>query len=387
MPFKASISFYLSGKFTFMTISKYALLLSLSLLGACAARQQPPAAVPATDENSFLSNTRQVTFVGARAGEGYFSADGTKIIFQAEREDKNPFYQIYILERQTGAVNRVSPGHGKTTCSWFHPDGNKVLFASSHKDPLAHRKADHEFELRKKGEKRRYQWDFDETMDIFSATTAGKNLVNLTNSLGYDAEGSFSPDGTKIVFASNRAGYAKDATPENRELVTKDPSALVDLYSMNADGTEVRQLTTSPGYDGGPFFSADGQYLTWRRFSLDGQSAEIFTMRIDGTEEHQLTKNGVLSWAPYFHPSGDYLIYANNSQGHANFELFVVDRAGTHEPVRITTTDGFDGLPVFSPDGKELLWTSNRTAGKTSQLFLADWNDGAIRGMLGLSPR
>src|SRR3989442_14030950 len=93
-----------------------------------------------------------------------------------------------------------------------------------------------------------------------------------------------------------------------------------------------------------------------------------------------------MSWPPFFHPSGAYLIFTANKLGFANFELFLVDAAGAREPVRVTFTDGFDGLPVFSPDGQKLCWTSSRTSDQKSQLFLAQWNHQAALKALGAAP-
>jgi Tol biopolymer transport system component len=337
-------------------------------------------------EARYLSNTRQLIFEGTRSGEGYFSKDGRQLIFQSEREADNPFYQIYLLDLETGDSTRVSPGHGKTTCAWVHPTGKKVLFASTHEDPEARNKQKAELEFRASGQQKRYSWDYDENYDIFEAGTDGKNLKNLTKALGYDAEGSYSPDGKKIAFASNRAAYAGKPSAADVEKLKLDPSYFMDIYIMDADGKNLKQLTRMPGYDGGPFFSPDGKRITWRHFTEDGSQAEVWTMKVDGTDQKQLTRLGAMSWAPYYHPSGDYLVFATNLLGFANFEVYMVDAAGEKDPVRITSTDGFDGLPVFSPDGARLAWTSSRTANKKAQLFMADWNDAAARGALKAAP-
>ena len=216
-----------------------------------------------------------------------------------------------------------------------------------------------------------------------SGSTGGA-LRKLTAARGYDAEASWSPNGEFIAFASNRHAYVTTLSAEEQARFQRDPSAQLDIYIMRADGSDVRRLTTSLGYDGGPFFSPDGKRLVWRRFSPDGAQAEVWTMRIDGTDQKQVTKLEALSWAPYFHPSGDYLIFTTNRHGFGNFELYLVDTAGRSEPVRVTYTKGFDGLPVFTPDGKRLSWTSGRTADKKAQLFFADWDDAAARCLLGL---
>ena len=320
------------------------------------------AAGAAANESAFLKNVRQLTFEGKRSGEGYFSPDGKHLIFQSEREADNPFYQIYVLDLESGETHRVSPGIGKTTCAFFRPNSDEVLFASTHHDPEAKAKQKAELEFRASGKERRYSWDYDHKMDIFSCKRDGTGLKRLTDAPGYDAEGAYSPDGTKIVFCSLRHA------PQG----AVDPSAFGEIYIMNADGSNQRRLTSTPGYDGGPFFSPDGQRIIWRRFDEKGVVADVYTMKLDGSDVRRLTDFGAMSWAPYYHPSGKYVIFTSNKLGFSNFELYLVDAQGG-EPTRVTHTDGFDGLPVFSPDGKKLCWTSSRTADGKSQLFFADW--------------
>ena len=337
-------------------------------------------------ESRLLSGTRQLIFEGRRSGEGYFGRQGSKLVFQSEREPGNPFFQIYLMDLSTGDTHRVSPGFGKTTCAWIHPDGQSVLFASTHADPDARLKQQEELEFRESGETRRYSWDYDEFYDIYQGDLEGTRFTNLTHARGYDAEGSFSPDGKLIVFSSNRHAYEQELSARDQEIFERDKSYLVDLYLMNADGSEVRRLTENKGYDGGPFFSPDGEEIVWRRFSEDGATAEIHVMKSDGSDQRRITRQGVMSWAPYFHPSGEYLIFANNLHGFANFELFLVDVEGKAEPVRVTFKEGFDSLPVFSPDGNQLVWTSTRTSGGQSQLFAAGWNHPEAQRLLSLSP-
>ncbi|MEM9480970.1 MAG: M28 family peptidase [Verrucomicrobiota bacterium] len=338
------------------------------------------------NEARLIKDPRQLTFAGKRAGEGYFNADGTKMIFQSEREADNPFYQIYLLDLETGDTNRISPGHGKTTCAWIHPDGTKVMFASTHEDPEAKSDQKNEFRERLSGKARKYSWDYDKDFEIYESGKDGSNMVNLTNAPGYDAEGCYSPDGTKIVFASNRTGFDEDLDEELKAEFERNAAVMNDIYIMDSDGSNVKRLTTTIGYVGGPFFSADGKKICWRRFDRKGATAEIFTMNIDGSDQRQLTGLGAMSWAPYFHPSGDYLIFATNLQGFANFELYLVDAAGQKEPVRVTETEGFDGLPVFSPDGKTISWTSNRTPKKQSQIFMGSWDHELALELLANSP-
>ncbi len=341
----------------------------------------------AVKEQAFITNARQLIYEGKRSGEGYFSQDGTKIIFQSERLGDNPFYQIYTLDLETGDVALVSTGDGKTTCAYFQwGGGSKILYSSTHQDPKAKQKQKDELDFRNSGQKRRYSWDYDETMDIFAADQDGKSPKNLTNTLGYDAEGSYSPDGKKIAFCSIRDAYNRKLTPEEQKLLEIDPSFYGEIYIMDADGKNVKRLTNYGGYDGGPFFSPDGKRIVWRRFTPDGMSADIYTMNIDGTDVRRITEFKAMSWAPYYCPTQDYIIFASNKLGFSNFELYIVDTAGLKEPVQITFTDGFDGLPVFSPDGSKLAWTSTRTSGGASQLFLANWNHPAAVDALKKAP-
>lgn len=336
------------------------------------------------DKNALLGESRQLTFVGPKSGEGYFSPDGKKMIFQSERHPGNPFYQMYIVDLVNGKTQRVSPGDGKTTCGWIHPSMKKVLYSSTHLDPEIKKKTADEYENRKKAVKARYSWSFDDSYDIFSSDLNGKNLQRLTKEKGYDAEGSYSPDGQWIAFASNRAGYTEKLEGEDKKLFEQDPSYMMDIYIMKADGTQVKRLTNSKGYDGGPFFSADGKKITWRRFAPNGSTAEIFTMNVDGSEQKQITNLKSMSWAPFFHPSGDYVIFGSSVLGYSNFELFIVDTKGTKAPVRVTFNEGFDGLPVFTPDGNELSWTLRNEKGE-SQIMMASWDDALARRLLGLT--
>lgn len=334
-----------------------------------------------------MTNSRQLTFSGKKSGEGYFSADGKKMIYQSDRDVKNPFYQMYIMDLASGKSNLISTGSGKTTCGWVHPNLKTVMWSSTHLDPKFHDKAHEEFESMKNPVKGKYSWSFDEQFDIFSSDLNGKNLKRLTKELGYDAEGSYSPDGKHIAFASNRQAYepkfVSEMTEEQKKIMKQDTSYFMDIYIMDADGKNVKQLTNTPGYDGGPFFSADGKKITWRRFNPEGTKAEIYTMNIDGTDQKAITKLNVMSWAPFFHPSGQYVIFTTSVNGMANFELYIVDSDGKKDPIRVTNLDGFDGLPTFSPDGNTLSWTRRNEKGE-SQIYLADWNHEAAMNALGL---
>lgn len=339
----------------------------------------------ASADTALVGNARQLTFDGKRAGEGYFSADGTKMVFQSEREEGNPFYQIYLMDLETGDQERISPGMGKTTCAWIHPDGKSILFASTHLDPESKAKQEAEIKERASNRVRKYSWDYDENYELFSFSIADKKLTRITNAKGYDAEGCWSPDGKIIVFASNRAAYEGKLSEADQKRLEIDKSYFMDLYLCDADGSNVRRITDAPGYDGGVFFSADGKKICWRRFDEKGMIAEVWTMNSDGSDQKQITTLGAMSWAPYFHPSGEYLVFTTNLHGFDNFELYITAADGSGKPVRVTNDPGFDGLPVFSPDGKKLSWTIDRTNNKAGQIFIGDWDHDKARAALDLS--
>lgn len=334
-------------------------------------------------DERIITNSKQITFVGPKSGEGYFSADGKKMIFQSEREPGNPFYQMFLMDLDSGKIQRLSPGMGKTTCGWIHPNLEKVMWSSTHLDDHIDQKVKAELAERANPVKGRYSWSFDEYYDIFESDLQGKKIKRLTTEMGYDAEGSYSPDGQYIAFASNRTAYDRKLTADEEKKFKQDPSYFMEIYIMKADGTDVRRLTTAPGYDGGPFFSADGKKITWRRFSESGASAEIYTMDVDGKNQKQITRINAMSWAPYYHPSGDYIVFASTVGGYSNFELFIVDSEGKKQAQRVTFAEGFDGLASYSPDGQKITWSHRNEKGE-SQIYIADWNDAKARKLLGL---
>ncbi len=330
-------------------------------------------------EEAFFAAPTQMTFGATKAGEGYFSPDSRTICYQAIPQGF-PFYQIYLQPIDLTAPRpttplRISTGRGRTTCSWFAPDGSRLLFASSHLDPAldateeaARRQA---AEDAASGRRRRYAWDFDPAMEIFTAPLDGDgkagdpaSFTRLTSAAGYDAECSFSPDGSQVLFVSDRDG---------------DP----DIYLMNADGSDVRQLTNQPGYDGGPFFSPDGKWITYRTDRIEKDRLHIHVMRADGSADMAVTAGESVEWAPYWHPSKPWLIWtgADHSDPTArpNYDLWIsrysVDTTGNGlswtPPVRLTDHPSADVLPVFSPDGLHLLWTAGRSEDRSSQLWLA----------------
>jgi Tol biopolymer transport system component len=373
-----------------MDMSKF--LCMTTLAGAVAAAglaaQAPVGSAAANQEREFMSRVRRLTVEGRRAGEGYWSPDGQRLVFQSERDPANPFYQIYVLDFATGETKRISPGMGKTTCSFFRPGTDQILFASTHHDPKSKQYQDDELAFRASGKERRYSWDYDPEMEIYAFAEKTGALTRLTNARGYDAEAAYSPDGQWIAFSSMRDAYNRTLSALEQKQLETDPSYFGEIYIMRADGSNPKRLTNVPGYDGGPFFTTDGQRIVWRRFDEQGLIADVWTMKLDGTDAKQVTHFKSMSWAPYEHPSGEYFLFASNKLGFENFEIFMVDKAGAREPVRITYSDGFDGLPVPSPDGKQIAFTSSRSGGGAGQIFLAQWNhEAAMKALAAAPPR
>ena len=245
------------------------------------------------------------------------------------------------------------------------PDGKKIIFASSHNDPEAKKHYEAEFKLRAEEKKnkvrRKYLWDFDPYMTIFEANLDGSGLKPLTNAKGYNAEGSYSADGKAIVFCSNRSGEKN-----------------LELYIMDADGSNVRQLTSAPNcYNGGPFFSPDGKRVIFRSDRKKKDHLQLYVINSDGTGERALTddQNWVF-WAPYWHPDGKHIVYTaadhSNPAMRPNYDVYWMN-VDNGQKVRITYAPGADVLPVLSPDGKKLMWTSTRDGSGPAQLYVADF--------------
>ena len=316
-------------------------------------------------DESHIANIRQLTSGGQNA-EAYFSLDGKKLIFQSTRP---PFKcdQIYTMNIDGSDVKLLSSGAGRTTCSFFFPDRKRFIYASTHLGgttcpPPPDRS-------------RGYVWPIYPTYDIFSANLDGTGLTRLTKTNGYDAEGVVSPDGRKIVFTSLRGGD-------------------LDIYVMNSDGTHVRRLTKGKGYDGGPFFSWDGNHIVYRAYhpktaaelseyeSLLKQSlikptrAEIFLMNADGSNQRQITQNGAANWAPFLHPNNRQIVFSSNLHDpeRRTFSLYMVNTDGTGLK-RITSGARFDSFPMISKDGGKLVFASTRNAADPAEfnIFVADW--------------
>lgn len=314
-----------------------------------AAQHEQPASAPSAPayEEKWISNIKQVTFEGQRAGEGYFSADGKEIIYQAVMPGC-PHYQIYTRSLAGGPQKMLSVGKGMTTCAFFHPTDDLVLFASTHSDEATYGPPPENAG--------RYAWNRHGSFEIYTARRDGSGLTRLTDAQGYDAEAAFSRDGGRIVFTSERDG---------------DP----EIYTMKSDGTDVRRVTRSKGYDGGPFFSPDGNWICYRGFRDPRPGferyAQIYVIDVNGRNERQMTFNTAVNWAPYFHPDGKHLAYCTNIDGPSNFEL-VLMRIADQKIVRMTFHGMVDIMPVFSPDGKKIMWTTSRF-GNGNHLAIADF--------------
>jgi TolB protein len=318
-----------------------------------------------------LTNIKQLTFGGENA-EAYFSSDGKQLIFQSKR-DGHGCDRIYSMNIDGSAPKQVSNGEGRTTCAYYFKGGKRVVYASTQ---TGGKDCPPEPD-RSKG----YVWPVYADYELYTANADGSDIKRLTNVPGYDAEATVSPDGKKIVFTSGRDGD-------------------LDLYSMDIDGKNVKRLTDTVGYDGGAFYSPDSKMIVYRRAAQETPEAiqrykdllanhlvvptifEIWVMNADGSDKRQVTKLDSASFAPFFTPDGKRIIFCTNyfdpergnRRRQPNFDLALINVDGTGLE-RVTFNETFDGFPMFSPDGKKLVFASNRNAktpGETN-VFIADW--------------
>jgi Tol biopolymer transport system component len=273
-----------------------------------------------------------------------------------------------VVRIDGSGLQRVSNGLGKTTCGWFLPGNQRLFFASSHAfDSTCPPRPD---------PSRGYVWGLDR-FDIYTANRDGSNLQRLTNYGVYTAEGILSPDGRRIVFTSLKDGD-------------------LDIYTMNVDGTDVRRLTTTVGYDGGPWWSPDGTKIVYRAWHPPDSAGladyrallaqrmvrpsrmELWVMNADGSEQRQITQLGGANFGPSWTPDGRRIIFSSNHKNprSRNFDLYLVNLDGSGLE-QITTHAEFDGFPMFSPDGRRVVWASNRGAAREgdTNLFIADWKE------------
>jgi TolB protein len=344
------------------------LLLTLPLLSFVAFKSESAANFQNTElalpQERHLRNVKQLTFGGENA-EAYFSGDGKKLIFQSTR-DGHQCDQIYTMNIDGSDVRMVSTGDGRTTCSYFFPKDERILYSSTH---LGAKQCPPRPDFSKG-----YVWAVYDTFDIFTANTDGSDLKQLTRTPGYDAETTISRAG-KLVFTSKRDGD-------------------LDIYTMDRNGKNVKRLTNELGYDGGPFWSYDGKQIVYRAYHPQTEKEksdyvellkqnlirptvlDIWVMNADGSNKRQVTHLNKASFAPYFFPDGKRIIFASNvaDPKGRDFDLYTINVDGTGLE-RITYNNTFDGFPMFSPNGKKLVFASNRNGsvqGETN-IFIADW--------------
>jgi Tol biopolymer transport system component len=319
------------------------------------------------ERETHLGELRMLTDGGENA-EAYFSFAGDKLIFQSTR----PPYacdQIFSLNTETAETSLVSTGVGRTTCAYYLPGDDWVVYGSTHEGgPECPPVPDHS---------QGYVWPIYPSYDIYRVRPDGSELTKLTDTPGYDAEATVSPAGDRIVFTSMRDGD-------------------LDIYSMNLDGSDVVRLTDQIGYDGGPFYSSDGTKIVYRTRNptdpaeiedylalLDQglvrpSKLEIWVMDADGANKRQITDLGVAAFAPFFHPSGEKIIFSTNygDPSGREFDLWMVDLDGENLE-RITFTEGFDGFPMWSPDGTTFVFCSNRHNSKPGEtnVFVTEWQE------------
>ena len=346
-----------------MTNYRVVVLPALVLAVACH-RPQAPVTVAAETGERHLANIRQLT-PGGQNAEAYFSRDGRRLTFQSNR-DSLPCDQQFVMNIDGSNVRRISTGGGKTTCGYFYQNDERVLWAATHGASNACPTPP--------DMSQGYVWGLDD-YDIWTSRPDGSDLRRLTDSPGYDAEATLSPDGRTIVFTSVRDGD-------------------LDIYTMSTDGSNLRRLTTALGYDGGPFFSHDGRSIVYRawhpateaeqseyrlllaRAQVRPSRMELWIMDADGSNKRRLTSLGGANFAPFFTPDDRQIIFSSNHTNPRgrNFDLYLINVDGTGLE-QVTTYADFDGFPVFSPDGRKLVWASNRNGrvrGETN-IFIAEW--------------
>ena len=313
---------------------------------------------------SHIANLRQLTDEGTQA-EAYFSRDGQWLTFQSTRGG-HPCDLQFVMRADGSQMHRVSPAAGKTTCGWFLPDGKRLFFGSTHANGV---------ECPPRPDPSRgYVWGLD-PFDIYTVNADGTDLRRLTNFGVYTAEGVLSPDGKRIVFTSLKDGD-------------------LDIYTMNVDGTDVRRLTNIAGYDGGPWWSPDGTQIVYRAYHptdpaelkdyhdllarriVRPNRMELWVMNADGSNKHQITHLGGATFGPSWTPDGRGIIFSSNylRPRSGNFDLYLINLDGSGLE-QVTTEESFDGFPMFSPDGTKLAWGSSRFARgeRDVNIFVADW--------------
>ncbi len=362
------------------------ILLSAFFFVACEPAPPPEPEAPAYDRagdvlrhdgEDHIRNIRQLTFGGNNA-EAYWSEDGKQLVFQSDWDQINGqgCDQIFVMNADGSNMANgetyqlASTGKGRTTCSYFMPDG-RIVYASTHEsDPACPAPV-----MFNQG---RYVWPIYDSYDIYTAGADGSDTQLLIDGEGYDAEATVSPDGKYVIFTSTRSGD-------------------LELYRYEIATGEVLQLTDTLGYDGGAFFSRDSKKIVWRASRPEGEAAttyqallkdgfvepsalNIFIADIDGTNVQQITDLPGANWAPFFHPDGERILFTSNhhsmEQGGRLFDIFMINADGS-DLKQLTHSGTFDAFPMFSLDGKQLVFASNRNeSGEDSRdtnVFIADW--------------
>lgn len=343
------------------------------------AQHSPSDATTATPmPEKHLKNVRQLTFGGDNA-EAYWSPDSKWLTFQSNNKawglECDQIFAMKVKDAAGDSTYRpktISTLKGRTTCSYFMPDGKHILYASTHE---AGASCPHSPDMRAGG---KYLWSIYDSYDIYMADLKGNIVKQLTDHPGYDAEAVLSPKGDKILFTSDRSGD-------------------LELWTMNLDGSGLKQITFDLGYDGGAFFSQDGSKIVFRasrpktaeeikeyrdylaQHLVAPTNMEIFTCNVDGTDLRQITQLGKANWAPFFHPSGKKIVFSSNhhSKRGYDFQIYMINTDGTGLE-QVTSESIFNSFPMFSPDGKKLSWSSNRMnkpGTRDTNVFVADWVD------------
>jgi TolB protein len=322
-----------------------------------------------------FKNIQQLTFGGDNA-EAYWSYDSKYLVFQRTNiKDGIPCDQIFMGKVPKKAGDKfdyklISTGKGRTTCPFFTKDGKHIIYASTH---LGSSDCPPTPDRAKYGNK--YIWPLYESFDIFMADLDGKIVKQLTNSNSYDAEATLSPDGKKMLYTSTKDGD-------------------IDLYIMDLATGKEQRITNTLGYDGGAWFSPDGTKLIWRasRPKTDAEikeykdllaenlvaptNMEVYVANADGSNVRQVTSYGQANWAPAYMPDNKRIIFASNHEYKRGFpfNLYTINEDGSNLQ-KISRDKGFDAFPMFSPDGKKIVFCSNRNNGGTrdTNVFVADW--------------
>lgn len=362
-----------------------AVFFALAQFGCAPASNEDGAAAsydPAADSLRFAGeahfrNIRQLTFGGNNA-EAYWSFDSKQLVFQSDWADINSqgCDQIFVMNADGSALpdgamyQLASTGKGRTTCSYFLPDG-RVVFASTHKSGEA-------CPPEVARSENRYVWPIYTSYDIYIGDADGNNIEPLITGEGYDAEATVSPDGKYIIYTSTRSGD-------------------LELWRYEIATGENIQLTSELGYDGGAFFSRDSKKIVWRASQPQGEEAEVyknllsqnlvepnalnvFVADIDGKNVMQVTDLPGANWAPFFHPDGERVLFCSNyesvGKGRPIFAIYMINIDGTGLK-KIAHSGTFDAFPMFSYDGKKIVFASNRNASRTptrdTNVFVADW--------------